>query len=167
MGLLSLQRVGALVEFFTGNSEALGEFPAFIGIVRNEFVQWRVQRADGDRITVHRGKGLLDVLFCKGEQLVKRGLAFFGRFGGDHFPQQEKRLFRVLAVEHVLGAEQADAFGAERPRARGVVRGFGIGAHADFFYRLAEVHEFHEIGIVLGGLLHGELCRGTRTLSCR
>ena len=37
----------------------------------------------------------------------------------------------VLGEEHVLGAAQADAFGAERARDFGVARNIGIGANAE------------------------------------
>ena len=38
----------------------------------------------------------------------------------------------LLGEEHVLGAAQADAFGAELAGDLGVARDIGIGAHAEF-----------------------------------
>ena len=49
----------------------------------------------------------------EGEQLGQGGLALVDRLAEDHLPQQEQRLVGARAVEHVLGAEQPDAFGAE------------------------------------------------------
>ena len=37
----------------------------------------------------------------------------------------------IFGEEHVLGAAQADAFGAELPRRFGIARNVGIGAHAE------------------------------------
>ena len=156
-GVAFVERVGAFVELFRGNIQALGQFLAFLDIARNKLMERRVQRADGDRIPVHGGKGLFNVFFCKGEQLIERGLAFVNGLGHDHFPEKEKRLLGVFSVEHVLGAEQSDTFGAEGARAGGGFGGLGIRADADFFDRLAQCHEFHEIGIVFGGFFHGQL----------
>jgi hypothetical protein len=48
----------------------------------------------------------------------------------------------VLGEEHVLGAAQSDAFGAELARHFGVARDIGIGAHADLAAEL--VGPLHE-----------------------
>ncbi len=58
--------------------------------------------------------------------------------------------------EHVLGAAQADAFGAELARGFGVARNIGIGAHAEIAAKLVgPLHELDEqgrLGIGLFGL---------------
>ena len=48
----------------------------------------------------------------------------------------------VFGEEHVLGAAEADAFGAELARHFGVARDIGIGAHAELAAEL--VGPFHE-----------------------
>ena len=56
--------------------------------------------------------------------------------------KEEERLVGAFAVEHVLGAEQADAFGAELQRLLRVLRRVGVRAHAE----LPEtVHPLHEL----------------------
>ncbi len=55
----------------------------------------------------------LDVVLHEREELGQRSLALLHGLAHDHLAQQEERLVGAFAVEHVLGAEQADAFGAE------------------------------------------------------
>ena len=58
-----------------------------------------------------------------------------------------------VAVEHVLGAEQADAFGAELAGDLGVVGRVGVGAHAQRAELVDQLHEALEAR-VLGGVHH-------------
>ncbi len=65
---------------------------------------------------------------CIGNSLAKRGAARFLVVGQDHLAH---RLDALLVEEHVLGAAEPDAFGAEPHRRLGVGRRVGIGAHAE------------------------------------
>ena len=81
------------------------------------------------------------------------GLLGLGRLGlllRDHLPQQEQRLVGALAVEHVLGAEQADALGAEAAGHLGVVGRVGVGPHAQRAVLVDDLHELLEAGVFRG-----------------
>ena len=78
-----------------------------------------------------------------------------GRVGQDHAAHDGQA---VLAQEHVLGAAQADALGAERARVGGVVAGVGVGPHGQV--ALADVVGPREHGVEGGG----RLGRGERHL---
>ncbi len=62
------------------------------------------------------------------QQLGERGAAAVLVVGQDHLAH---RADAVLLEEHVLGAAQADAFGAEPDGDAGIVRRVGIGAHLE------------------------------------
>ena len=82
---------------------------------------------------------------CKGKQFLERGAALFFVARHDHGPHVRKFLF---AEEHVLGAAQADALGAECPRLDGVSWNVGVGPHSHRAERLRPAHELHQFGIV-------------------
>src|ERR1035437_101559 len=93
-----------------------------------ELVERRIERADDHREAVHGGEEAGEILALHGEEL-QQGLAaalFVARQNhGLHV------LDAVLGEEHVLGAAQSDAFGAELARHFGVARDIGVGAHAE------------------------------------
>ena len=89
-------------------------------------MQRRVEQAHGDRQPVHGGQDGDEVLALDEAQLLER-LGLLGRrLGQDHAAHDGQA---VLAEEHVLGAAQADALGAEPARVGGVVAGVGVGPH--------------------------------------
>ena len=65
-------------------------------------------------------------LRCMGSKFRQRGFAVFQRIGEDHLAHGDDA---VGFEEHMLGAAKADAFGAEAPRRRRIVRRVGIGAN--------------------------------------
>ena len=73
----------------------------------------------------------------------------------------------ILGEEHVLGAAQADAFGAELARGLGIARNIGIGAHAEAAAELVRpAHERRHdaggrIGVERVGLAGEDLAGGT------
>ena len=80
--------------------------------VGEELVQRRVEQADGDGQAVHR---LEDALEVGALQLLELGerLVFLDRAVGEDEPLHERQ---AVAEEHVLGAAEADALGAELAR---------------------------------------------------
>ena len=54
----------------------------------------------------------------------------------------------VFSKEHVLGAAEADAFGAEQAGLLGVARDVGVGTDAQLADRVNPAHELDQIGIV-------------------
>ena len=90
-------------------------------------MQRGVEQADRDREPGHRLEEALEVGLLEREQLVER-LAPARLVGGHDHP-----LHLRLAVgrhEHVLCPAEADPLGAEPARALGVLRGVGVGPHA-------------------------------------
>ena len=63
----------------------------------------------------------------------------------------------LFAEEHVLGAAQSDAFGAERARLDGIAWNIGIGANSQRAERLGPAHELQQLGIVGRGVKGVEL----------
>ena len=64
---------------------------------------------------------------CIGSDLFQRRRSLLGGLGQDHLAHGGDP---ILVEKHVLGAAQPDSLGAELARDRGVVRGVGVGAHA-------------------------------------
>src|SRR5688572_385758 len=75
-----------------------------------KFVQWRVEQANPDRIPVHRFEDSLEVRALHRQQLRQRAASAGCVPGDDHLPHGSDA---VALEEHVLGAAQSDAFGAE------------------------------------------------------
>ena len=69
----------------------------------------------------------MEILALERQQLRQRGAAAGLVARHDHLPHRADALG---VEEHVLGAAQADALGAELARRLGVERRFGVGAHA-------------------------------------
>ncbi len=92
-------------------------------------MQGRVEQPDGHRQIVHRLEDAEEVGALVREQLGQGGLAAGHVVGEDHLADRHDAL-GFGAEEHVLGAAQADALGAEVARHGGVVGGVGVGADA-------------------------------------
>ena len=69
----------------------------------------------------------------------------FSLFGKDHRAHVRQA---VLGEEHVLGAAQSDAFGAERTRLQGIARNVGVGANTHAAEGLGPSHELEQLRIV-------------------
>ena len=93
--------------------------------VGKELVQRRVEQPDGDGQAVHRLEDALEVAALQLLELLERGV-LLGFGVGEDEPLHERQ---AVAEEHVLGAAEADALGAELARDLGVVRQVGVGAH--------------------------------------
>ena len=98
-----------------------------IGQVGEELVQRRVDQPDRHRQAVHGVEDLHEVAALQRLEGVERALALLVGAGQDQVLDQ----LAALAEEHVLGADQADAAGAE-PAGPGAVRAVvGVGVHAE------------------------------------
>ena len=78
-----------------------------------ELVQRRVEQPDRDRQSRHLLEQALEVVLLERQQLVERGAAVLLGLGHDHRPHLR---LAVRRHEHVLGAAEADALGAELAR---------------------------------------------------
>ena len=108
----------------------LGDFHEQLVVGRQELVQRRVDQADDHRKAVHGPEEALKVGALERQQLVKRFLALLGGFclvwirpGQDHL-LDDRQAFGL--EEHVLGAAEADALGAEAARPLGIPRVVGV-----------------------------------------
>ena len=97
-------------------------------LARQELVQRRVEQADRDRQPGHRLEDPLEVGLLERQQPVERGAALRLGLGQDHLLHDRQPL---VAEEHVLGAAEADALGAELARAGGVLGVVGVRAHVE------------------------------------
>ena len=95
--------------------------------LRQELVQRRIEQADGDRQRFHGLEEAHEVGALHRQQLLQRVAAVLlvvGQNHGAHVPDA------VFGKEHVLGAAEADAFGAEQACLLGIARNVGVGADA-------------------------------------
>ena len=92
-----------------------------------ELVQRRIEQADGDRQRLHGLEEADEVGALHGQQLLERVAAVLLVVGQNHGAHVFDAVF---GKEHVLGAAQADAFGAEQASLLGVARNVGVGADA-------------------------------------
>ena len=93
--------------------------------VGEELVQRRVEQPDGDGQAVHRLEDPLEVAALQLLELVERGVLLGLGVGEDEALDERQ----AVAEEHVLGAAEADALGAEPRGHLRVVREVGVGAH--------------------------------------
>ena len=115
--------------FSSGTPSSLGDGGDLLLLVRQELVQRRIEQADRHRQPGH------DL-----EQLPRNRRAAWAaswraraRRPASSSAQIISRMARMRLVleEHVLGAAQADALGAELARLARLARGVGVGAHAE------------------------------------
>ena len=92
-----------------------------------KLVQRRIDGPDGDRLAVHRLEDAVEVVALHRQQLVQRLPAVGLVVGEDHFLDDRDA---SLAEEHVLGAAQPDAAGAEGIGELGLIRQIRVGADA-------------------------------------
>ena len=104
--------------------------------LRQELVQRRVDGADRHRRAVHRLEDAVEVLALQRQELVERRATIRLVVRQDH-PLHDRDA--PLAEEHVLGAAQPDAAGAERVRELGLIRQVSVGADAE--RRTLSAHE--------------------------
>ena len=96
--------------------------------MRQKLVQRRIEQPNGHRPAVHDLEQFDKIGALHRQQLGERGAARFLVVGQDHLAH---RLDAVFVEEHVLGAAQPDALGAEAHCSLGIGRRVGIGAHAE------------------------------------
>ena len=105
-----------------GSRSNLGKF-AFL--MWQEFMQWRVQQANGDGKTSHHFKNGSKVLALFGQQFVERNAAALFIIRQDHLAHSGNA--RGIK-EHMLGTAKANAFCAKIARRLRIQWRFGVGA---------------------------------------
>ena len=105
----------------------LGDLHHQVFALRQELVQRRIDRADGDRLSLHRLEHAVEVGALHRQQLEHRLLPIGHVVGQDHALHDRQA---ILAEEHVLGAAQPDAARAERVRQLGLIGKIRVRADA-------------------------------------
>ena len=103
----------------------LGQILDILFFLGQELVQRRIEQADGDRQPLHLAEDADEITLLHGQDLGQGLLAPFQLFGQDHLTHGRDPLG---IEEHMLGAAEADPFGAEFAGHLGVMGGIGIGA---------------------------------------
>ena len=93
-----------------------------------ELMEGRVEKTDGDWKAVHHGEDALEVGLLGGRQFGECVSFLAGDVAEN---QSSNKRQTVVGQEHVLGAAQADAFGAEVAGVGSVGRVVGVGAHSN------------------------------------
>jgi hypothetical protein len=125
IGLNSCSSATRRVTFSTGTPSLLASSACWSCGVRQELVQGRIEEADGRGQAVERAEDAGEVAPLIGQQLGDGGFAAFLGVGQDHLAH---RVDAVALEEHVLGAAEADALGAERHRVGDLVGLVRVGA---------------------------------------
>ena len=123
-------------------ADGLGEFFQFRVGMRQEFMQRRVQQADGDGQAGHDAEQVGEVLALERQQLGQRRATAGFVMRHDHLADGGDA---GRVEEHMFGAAQADALGAEFARGIGIQRGFGVGAHLHPADAVGPAHQGGEI----------------------
>ena len=105
-------------------------------------MQRRIEQPDGHRQAAHDLEQLDEIVALHRQELGERGAALLLVVGEDHLAHGADA---VLVEEHVLGAAEPDAFGAELHRDARVVRRVGIGAHAELAHLVGPAHQRREL----------------------
>ena len=120
IGFASRQNSDAFSSFVSASLRpVLGLLDDQLLVIGQELVQRRVEQAHRDRQAVHRLEDAVEVGFLLRAQLLERGVFVGVVVGEDHALHDRE----PVAEEHVLGAAQADALGAELARLASRLRG--------------------------------------------
>ena len=120
----------------------LGDLGDLLVGVRQELVQRRIEQPDRHRQALHDLEQLGEVAALHRQQLGERGAAALLVVGQDHLAH---RADAVGLEEHVLGAAEPDALGAELQRDARVVRRVGVGAHLQLAHAVGPAHQRGEL----------------------
>ena len=140
LGRARAQLVGA-------DAQSLRHLVHFLVRFRQEFMQRRIEQADSDRQAGHDLEQLGEVLALHGQELGERRPPSLLGIGEDHLAHRDDAL---ALEEHVLGAAEADALGAEGAGDARVGRRLGVGAHLHAPRRVRPAHQGREIAGHLG-----------------
>ena len=127
------------------DADLVRELLLLFRVVRDEFVQRRVDEANGDRKAVHGLEDADEIALLEWAQLGQGLAAGFRVVGDDHLLNGELPLGAALGMleileEHVLGAAEADAFGAHFAGLASVVGGIRVGADAQLADLVGPLH---------------------------
>ena len=127
-----------VLDLLDGLALRLGEKRDFGLGVGHELVQRGIEEADGYRHAFESFVQLLKVALLIRQDLRKSGLALFDGVGADHLAERGDT---VGFEEHVLGAAEADALGAQLAGLLRVARGVGVGADTQAAVLVGPAHD--------------------------
>ena len=136
-----VQAKRAMAQFLPIDPGSGRHLSGFLLGARQEFVQRRIEQPDRHRQTLHDPEQVGEIPALHRKQLCERGAAPGFVVGEDHFAHRQDA---VGVEEHVLGAAEADALGAECARGLGVAGRLGIGAHAQAPRLVGPAHQPRE-----------------------
>ncbi len=123
------------------------QFARLVHRERDELVERRIEKADRHRPAFHGLEDPDEILALVGQDLRERGPALLDGLGHDHLAH---RLDALRIEEHVLGAAEPDALGAEHHRLVRVLGPVRVGADAEPARLVGELHEFLVPLVALG-----------------
>ncbi len=137
-----VQFAGAVGEQFRIGAHRRCDLGDFRLGVRQELVQRRVEQPDRHRQAAHDLEQLDEIAALHRQELGERGAARGLVLRQNHFAHGADAVF---LEEHVLGAAQPDAFGAELDRGARVGRRIGVGAHFQLAHAVGPFHQRGEL----------------------
>ncbi len=157
-----LQHRRALGDMVDGDAGGLGHLLHLAAGIGQELVQRRIEQADGHRQALHDAEQLDEIVALHGQDLGQRRAAPLDGLGHDHLAHGDDA---AAVEEHMLGAAEPDALGAEAARHAGIVRRLGVGAH---LHPPVLVRPDHQLGEIAGELgLDGRRPRPASPRRCR
>ena len=137
-----VQRIDTLAQLRRVHAKHGRDIADLLVGLRQEFVQRRIEQADGHRQAVHDREQLGEIGALHRQELGKRDPPprLVGR--QDHFAHD---IDALALEEHMLGAAQTNALGAERAGRPRIGRGLGIGAHGHAAAGIGPGHDLAEI----------------------
>ena len=144
-----VERIDARLDFVVADIHLRCHFALALLVLRNEFVQRRVEQADGDGIAVHHLEERFEVAALHRQQLGERHAAAGFVIGENHLAHG---LDTGIFEKHVFRAAETDTLRTERECRPGVAGGVGVGAYPHYRILLGQVEEFGEIVVEFGGL---------------
>jgi len=146
-GVELVELVHAVHDLLDGDADLAGEVELLLLRLREELVERRIQETDRGGEAVERLEDPEEVAALVGQELGEGGLAAAGVAGEDHLAHG---VDAVALEEHVLGAREADAGGAERDGVGGLLGGVGIRADLEARDLRAPLHELVVVPELLG-----------------
>src|SRR6516225_1967599 len=108
-------------------------------------MQWRIDGANRDRISIHSAEDANEVIALHGQQLLQCVAAVFLVVGENHRAHVRQSIF---AEEHVLGAAQANTFRTKGTRLQCIAGNVGARSHPESTEGLGPAHNLLQLWIV-------------------
>ena len=115
-----------------------GHFLDLLGSLWQEFMQRRIEQADGDRQAGHDGEKLGEIRALHGQKLVQSRTAASFVFSQNHLAHD---MDAPALEEHVFGTAKANTFSPEGAGGTRIRRRIGIGAHGHATRRIRPGHQ--------------------------